>query len=187
MAKINYQILEGNFSIVNKRIASILLIEFAEQIILGNTFLPSAVYFDTDFAADEGNIPFVSVNWLDFENKDDSKGFSDNTNKYFIDIKAVGYETTKKIIAIVRTILKSMQYDKLDFDYGIVAEVKVTNAGINFEESLRDSQGTISGGVNYQCTVTESNDAPVSTPLTDSIYESAINETDKKLTLQQIY
>jgi len=187
MAKIEYQIGEGNFSIVMKRIAAILLLEFTEQINQGNTFLPTEIYFDTDFAADEGNIPYVAVNWLEFSNQSDARGISTNTNKFFIDIKAVGYDTTKKIIAIVRTILKSQQYVKLDFDYGIISDTNVIAAGVSFEEKLRDSQGVISGGLTFECLITENNDSPVPTPLTDSIYESAINESDKKITLKQNY
>lgn len=187
MGKIKYQIGEGNYSIVMKRIAAILLFEFAEQITLGNTYLPTEIYFDTDFAADEGNIPFVAVNWTEFENVSDARGISTNSNKYFIDVKAVGYETTKKIIAVIRTILKSQQYVKLDFDYGIVSGCNVIVAGVSFEEKLRGSQGVISGGLTFECLVTENNDAPVSTPLTDSVYESLINESDKKITLIQNY
>ena len=187
MAKINYQIGEANFSIVMKRIAAILLLEFAEQINQGNAYLPTEIYFDTDFAADEGNIPFVAVNWLEFENESDARAISTNKNKYFIDVKAVGYETTKKIIAAIRTILKSEQYVKLDFDYGIVSDTNVIAAGISFEEKLRGSQGTISGGLTFECLVTENNDKTVSIPLVDSVYESAINESDKKITLIQNY
>ena len=102
-------------------------------------------------------------------------------------MKAVGYEVTRNIIAIIRTILKSQQYVKLDFDYGIVSNTKVMSAGINFEESLRDSQGVISGGLTYECLVLENNDEPVPTTLTDSIYVSLINESDKSITLKQNY
>lgn len=187
MAKINYQIGEGNFSLVMKRIAAILLLEFTEQIAQGNTFLPDIIYFDTDFTPDEGDIPFVSVNWQDFENTSDARGISINMNKFLIDVKAVGYDVTRKIIAIIRTILKSEQYVKLDFDYGIVSNTNVIAAGNTFEKELRDSQGAISGGVMFECLVTENNDEPVPQPLTESIYVSAINESNKSITLHENY
>lgn len=187
MAKINYQIGEGNFSIVMQRIAAILLLEFNNQITLGNTFLPSIIYYDTDYSVDEGNIPFVSVNWMNFDNVSDARGVSSNLNHYFIDVKAAGYEVTRKIISIIRTILKSEQYLKLDFDYGIISETNILKAGVSFEENLNDSQGVISGGLTYQCLVQENNDEPVPTPLNDSIYISEINESGKFITLTQNY
>lgn len=187
MAKINYQIGEGNFSLVMKRIAAILLLEFTQQIVEGNTFLPTIIYFDTDYTPDEGNIPFVSVNWQDFENTSDARAISTNMNKYFIDVKAVGYDVNRKIIAIIRTILKSMQYVKLDFDYAIVSNTNVIAAGNTFEKELRDSQGVISGGVMYECLVTENNDEPVPQPLNESVYISAINESNKSITLNENY
>jgi hypothetical protein len=187
MAKINYQIGEGNFSVVLTRIAAILLIEFANQITLGNTFLPSEIYKDTDFSADEGNMPYVAVNWMDFDSKEDTRAASGNTCGYFIDVKSKGYDTTRKIIAIIRTILKSEQYIRLDLDYGIISETNILSAGVTFEEKLRDSQGIVSGGLKYQGLVYEINDKPVSTPLNESQYEQLINESDKKITLKQIY
>ena len=69
MSKIDYQIGEGVYSSVMTRIASILAVEFAAQVLLGNTFLPSSVSFDTESSVNESDIPFVSVNWMNFETK----------------------------------------------------------------------------------------------------------------------
>lgn len=188
MAKINYQIQEGNFSIVNTRIAEILLLEFANQKAnYSADFLPDKVYIDPFYSVDEGNIPFVSCNWINFESSEDGRAISTNLNEFFIDVKAIGYENFNKIIAIIRTILKSEQYIKLDFDYGIVSDTNIVSAGVNFEESLRDSQGVISGGLRFQCKITENNDKPVPQPLNESEYNSEVDESGKFLTLKSIY
>jgi len=73
MSKINYKIDEGVFSLVMKEIAAILLIEFTEQINLGNTFLPSEISYDTTSSVNEGDLPFVSVNWAKFDNRLDGR------------------------------------------------------------------------------------------------------------------
>lgn len=187
MAKINYQIGEGVFSTVMLRIRDILLIEFTEQINLGNTFLPDIIYFDTDFTADEGNIPWVSVNWLDFDNLGDNRGSSTNLCRYFIDVKAEGYANVRKIVSVIRTILKSMQYDKLDFAEGVISETNITSSGVSFEPELKSSQGVVSGGLTYQCKVLEPNDRPVPDPLNESEYVSQINETNKSITIKSNY
>jgi len=187
MAKIDYKIEEDNFSIVLKRIADILLVEFCEQVIKGNDFLPEEIYYDTDYTPDEGNIPWVAVNWLNYTNSVENRSSSQNKNRYFIDVKAVSYETVRKIISVIRKILKSEQYILLDFPYGIVSETSISEAGVSFETHLRDSQGAISAGLNFECNVFESNDIPVSTDLNQTTYESIINESDKKLTLKNIY
>ena len=125
MSKIAYKIGEGKFSEVMVRLASILALEFASQVTLGNTFLPSSVSYDTQSSVNEGDIPFVSVNWLKFDNKDDYRKVQSNTNDFFIDVKAKGYDNVRKIIAVVRTILKSEQYITLDYDLGFISEKKL--------------------------------------------------------------
>lgn len=187
MAKIAYKIGEGQFSLVMKKIAAILLVEFAAQIVLENDFLPTSVSYDTEGSVNEGDIPFVSVNWLKFDNKDDYRQLQSNTNHFFIDVKAKGYDTVRKIIAVIRTILKSEQYILLDFDPGFISETNIISAGVTFEESNKDSQGIISGGLTYQCLINEDNDSPVSTEFNETLYELSINETDKILTLKNKY
>lgn len=187
MSKIDYQIGEANFSIVTKRIGQILADEFAAQISLGNTFLPSVIYFDTNYAADEGNIPWIGINWLEFENNIDSRADSQNLNKYFIDVKAKGYDNFNKIISVIRTILKSQQYITLDFNLGLISDTNISGAGVNFEESMRDSQDVVSGGVSFQCMIVEPNDKPIPLELNDSEYQSEINESGKFITLQTNY
>jgi hypothetical protein len=185
MSKIAYQIGEGKFSEVMVRIASILTIEFAGQINLGNTFLPSVINYDTENSVNEGDIPFVSVNWLKFDNQDDYRQVQSNMNKFFIDVKAKGYDTVRKIIAVIRTILKSEQYLTLDYDLGFISETNIISAGVSFEDMNRDSQGVISGGLTYQCLINEDNDSPVSTNLNETYYNLIIK--DKTITLTNIY
>ncbi len=187
MSKIDYKIEEDNFSKIPKMIAEILLVEFCKQIELKNDFLPNEVYYDTDYTPDEGNIPWVAVNWLNYDNTIDNRASSQNLNRYFIDVKNTSYETVRKTISVIRKILKSEHYITLDFVDGIISNTNIIEAGVSFEEQLRDSQGTISGGVTYQCNVFETNDVPEGTPLVQSTYESVINESDKKLTLKNIY
>lgn len=186
MSKIGYQIGEDNFSLVLKEIASILVVEFARQIELGNTFLPESVSYDTDFAVNEGDTPFVSVNWLKFDNTDDYRELSQNNNQYFIDIKAKGYDVVRSIISVVRKILKSEQYITLNFVPGIISNTNIVSAGVSFETHNRSSQGTISGGVTFQCNVVESNDKPVGVLLDQSNYDLMLDQ-DKVLTLKQVY
>src|SRR6056297_3546929 len=121
MSKIDYKIGEGRFSLVMKRIASILVTEFAEQIELGNDFLPSSVTYDKAEGVSEGDIPFVGVTWMKFDNQSDYREQQLNENSFFIDVKAQSYDTVRKIIAIIRTILKSQQYILLDFGFGVVS------------------------------------------------------------------
>lgn len=185
MSKIAYQIGEGKFSEVMVRIASILATEFAAQVILGNTFLPSSISYDTESSVNEGDIPFVSVNWLNFDNRDDYRQLQSNTNNFFIDVKAKGYDTVRKIIAVVRTILKSEQYITLDYDLGFISETNIVSAGVTFEEMNRDSQGIISGGLTYRCLINEDNDSPVSTDLNETLYNLTIE--NKTITLKNIY
>lgn len=187
MAKITYKIGEGVYSQVMKRIASILLVEFAKQITLGNTFLPTSVSYDNANAVSEGDIPYVSVNWLKFDNVDDFRVQQTNRNNFFIDVKAVSYDTVRKIIAVIRTILKSNQYITLDYAFGTVSETNITSAGINFEDINRDSQNVISGGLTYQCLIVEPNDGYESTALNESNYDLLIEETEKVLTIKQEY
>lgn len=185
MSKIDYKIGEGRFSEVMVRIASILTIEFAAQVILGNDFLPSSIRFDTQSSVNEGDIPFVSVNWLKFDNKDDYRLVQSNTNNFFIDVKAKGYDNVRKIIAVIRTILKSEQYITLDYDLGFISETNITSAGVTLEEMNRDSQGVISGGLTYQCLINEVNDSPVPTAISETEYELDIE--NKTITLKNIY
>lgn len=187
MAKINYKIGGGNIEAVQQRIASILQDEFENQIILLNSFLPDIVYFDTDFAPDEGNIPWVAVNFLSFEENSDARSQTQYTCKFFIDVKAVGYQNLRKIIAVIRTILKSMQYLILDFDYGTISDASIISGGISFQESNIDSQGVCSGGLTFQCNIIEENDQAIPTALNSSNYESPINETDKSISLNENY
>lgn len=187
MAKINYQIGAGLFSDIQTRIATILLDEFTNQISLGNTFLPNIIYFDTDYAPDEGNIPWVAVNWLDLEVREDARASSSNLCRYFIDVKGVGYDTVRKIIAVIRTILKSMQYLTLDYPPGSISDTNILTAGITYQENRIDSQGVVSGGLTFQCLVLEQNDQGVPTALNGSDYELPINMTDKSITLIENY
>ncbi len=184
MSKIDYKIGEGRFSLVMKRIASILVAEFAEQIKLGNDFLPSSVTYDKAEGVSEGDIPFVGVTWMKFDNQSDYREQQLNENSFFIDVKAQSYDTVRKIIAIIRTILKSQQYILLDFDFGVVSETKITSAGVNFEDMNRSSQDIISGGLTFQCQINEPNDNGSGTDLEESWYELNINETEKVLTLK---
>lgn len=186
MAKINYQIGEGNFSLVMKRIASILLVEFANQITLGNTFLPDEVCYDTSSAASEGDIPFVAVNWMKLDSTIDARNSSQNENVYFIDVKAVGYDNVRKIIAVIRTILKDQQYVILDFPYGTVSDVNIISAGIDLEERNRGSQDTINGGVQIKCNVLETNPPMEGIEIQETDYELQINDSDKILKLTNI-
>lgn len=183
MSKIAYQIGDGKFSEVLVRIASILTTEFAEQVVLGNTFLPSNIHYDTDYAVDEGNIPWVSVNWMKFDNKDDYRGGQDNLNHFYIDVKAAGYTNVRKIINVIRTILKSQQYITLDYDFGFLSNTNIISAGVNFEEMNRGSQGVISGGLTYECLISEPNDSPVEQDHNDTLYDLEI--TDKTITIKQ--
>jgi len=187
MAEINYQIGEGNFSLVLKKIAAILLIEFANQITLGNNFLPSSVGYDNSSSVNEGDIPFVSVNWLKFDNSADHRTYQSNMCQFFIDVKAIGYDNVRKIIAVIRTILKSEQYILLSYTNGMISETNIVSAGVTFEEGNRSSQDVISGGLTYQCLVNETNPSPVSTEIDSTLYELGINDTDKILTLENNY
>ena len=183
-AKIANKIGEGVFSSVMTRIASILEVEFAAQVILGNAFLPSSVSYDTESSVNE-DVPFVSVNWMKFDNQDDYREQQANLNSFFIDVKAKGYDNVRKIIAVIRTILKSEQYIYLDFNPGVISQTNVISAGVTFENMNRDSQGVISGGLTFQCLVNEPNDSPVLLDLNETLYELTIS--NKKITLENIY
>ncbi len=182
MSKIAYKIGEGLFSEVMVRIASILAVEFAEQIVLLNTFLPSSVSYDTENSVNEGDVPFVSVNWLNFENLDDYREHQSNMNSFFINVKAIGYDNVRKIIAVIRTILKSEQYITLDFPLGYISETNIVSAGVTFEDSNTNSQGIISGGLTYKCIINESNDSPVAVDLAEATYNLII--TNKTITFK---
>ena len=187
MANINYKIQPSNLSLVADRLTSVLTIEFANQVVLGNDFLPDKIYYDTDYGTDPGNIPYVAVNWLDFNNKISELSNHQNICKYFIDVKGVGYDVVRKIIEVVRTILMSLQYEKLEFDYGIMSDRNIINAGIDYENDLRSSQGVVSGGLMYECLVLETNDQPVPIDLDESVYTQLINRTDKYFEYKEEY
>jgi len=187
MAEIGYKIGEGVFSQVMKSIATILTTEYVAQIALGNTFLPTSAGYDNIGAVNEDEYPYVSVDWLKFDNRDDFRNNQANINNFYIDVKAIGVDNVRKIIAVTRTILKAKQYIILNFASGVISDTNIINAGITFEESNRSSQGVISGGLTFQCLVNEINPSPTSTELNETLYESSINETDKIITLKNEY
>ena len=187
MSKITTKIEAGNTEIVLKRIAAILLTEFTAQKILGNDFLPDDVFYDTDYSVDEGSIPFVSVNWINSTNIDNYRTVRNDNNMFFIDIKAVGIDVCRKIINIVSVILSAEQYIILDFDTRFISNTGITDSGIDFENMNRNSQGVVSGGVNYSCWINNVNLLNTGEPLTTSEYISEINESGKKLTWKTTY
>ena len=187
MSKINYQITESNSSLVLKRIAQILTLEFNAQIALGNTFLPTKCCYDLAESVNEGDLPFVSVSWLKFESNIDEMANSQYLNHYYIDVKCIGYDVVRKTIAIIRKILKSQQYYILDFPYGIISETTILEAGITQEETNRSTQNAISGGLLFRCNVLETNDEPVPVDINSTIYESLLADTGESFTLKNNY
>lgn len=178
MSKINYKIEEGTFSLVMKEIAAILLIEFTNQITLGNNFLPSEISYDTSSAVNEGDLPFVSVNWAKFDNKLDARAHSENLNDYYIDIKAVGQDNVRKIIAVIRSILKHQEYLTLGFEYGVISDTNITTSGIDLESIAmnKDSQGTVTGGVWYRANVVEQNPSTQGIQIKTTNYDLAVDD-----------
>ncbi len=154
MPNINYQISEGYFSIIERQIASILALEFANQITLGNTFLPSSVGYGQDAAINESEIPFVSVYFMKTDSDLEASNRNDYPTDYFIDVKALGRENCEKIINVVRHVLKSRYYVNLEIN-GVVSRTKVREYGVTFEENLRGSDGTIGGGLTFRVHINE--------------------------------
>jgi len=110
---------------------------------------------------------------------------SENLNDYFIDIKAIGQDNVRKIIAVVRSILKYQEYLTLGFEPGVISDTNITTAGIDMESIAmnKDSQGTVTGGVWYRANVVENNPSPDGIVIQTTNYDLLVdNEKTLRLT-----
>lgn len=141
MSKIKNQIGEARADIINDEITAILATEFAEQINLGNTFLPSGVNTDYIQAPASGEVPFVGVMYMSSRANSDFQNQSDVTSQYFIECKGKDYTEAKKIKEVVRAILMNAEYRTLGLPatFGIKG-VSVQNIEMTIFESRKSSQ-----------------------------------------------
>ena len=146
MSKIKNQIGESRADIINNEITAILAIEFAEQIVLGNSFLPAQVATDYIEAPGSADIPFVGVMYMSSKTEADFQNQSDVTSQYFIECKGKNYTDTKKMKEVVRAILMNSEYRTLGLPptFGIKG-VSVRNIEMTIFESRRSSQDNTTG------------------------------------------
>jgi hypothetical protein len=161
MSKINHLIGQANFQIVEIQLAAILQDEFIKQNELqeiqspGSSFLPETVYFGFTRVVNEGDLPFVAVNWTQERGVLESGESLHYSDSYFIDVKAVSRTVCAKIINAVRHILKSNYYRSLDLPSGMISRTGIDNLGIDFEVKTTGAQGTESGGINFGVDINE--------------------------------
>jgi hypothetical protein len=145
------QIGESRAGQIMHRIADILLLEFVNQISLGNTFLPTEISADYAHAVDAGSMPFVGVMYSDSDYPNEAQSQSDAVSKYVIECKANTYAEARKISEVVRAILKNSQYNRLllPLDFGIKG-TKVTQRTMSIFEQRRAAQDSTTSYVVFE-------------------------------------
>lgn len=135
---------ESRAATIMYKIADILAMEFANQIALGNTFLPDTVDVDYIHATDAAKMPFVGVMYSDSEYQNEAQSQSQAISKYVIECKANSYSDARKIAEVVRAILKNSQYNTLELpsNFGIMGTQVNTISMTIFEQRMSTQNNT---------------------------------------------
>lgn len=152
MSKIKLKIEESRASIINAEIAAILTLEFAQQIILLNTFLPTQV--DTDYinAIDSANLPFVGVLYSGSKTDSDFQNQSQVTSQYLIECKGKTYTVARRISEVVRAILMNSEYRTLGLAPQAIGVLgtSVNSRDMSIFENRKSSQDDITAYVVFE-------------------------------------
>ncbi len=166
MSKITAQIGESRAALINNEIAAILAIEFAQQIILGNLFLPTGVAADYINAVDSADIPFVGVMYSKTNSNAEFVSQSQVLSQYIIECKGKTYYNSRRISEVVRAILMNSEYRTLGLPatFGISGTV-VTSRDMSIFENRKTSQNDTTAYVVYEVRHYETTEKVTGIPL----------------------
>lgn len=166
MSKIKEQIPESRAAIINREIGAILALEFAEQIVLGNIFLPSEVAVDYIHAVDSANCPFVGVMYSKTSSKGEFVSQSQVTSQYIIECKGKNATDARRISEVVRAILMNAEYRTLGLapTFGI-SGVSVSDLDMTIFENRRSSQDDTTAYIVFDVRHYETTEKVIGIPL----------------------
>lgn len=180
MSKIKNQIGESRAGVIMSYIATVLALEFAEQKVLGNTFLPDQIASDYIAAPGSGDVPFVGVMYSSTKTNADYQNQSDVKSQYIIECKGLNYTDSRRMSEVVRAILMNAEYRTLGLpnNFGIKG-TSVLSRDMTIFDNRRSTQDNTTAYVVFEVSHYETTEKVEGIPLVlDSV---TANRGDKFL------
>lgn len=166
-AKLNYIIPSQRFELIRDRIAQILVLELANQKLLtSNDLFDAVVWIERFIAFDKEDLPAINVYLSDANYDNQTPITARGKNTYNIDIHTSakhenGIDGDKlatfklhKLAGVIRTILESPDYLRLDFENGIIQNTEIVSLNIGTPNES-DGCHSITGRLVFTATANE--------------------------------
>lgn len=197
MAKITQIIQPQMYELIRDRIASILAIELANQVALGGYALcNSVVWVERTVPFDKTELPAINVYYRSSNYADQTPITSKGDNIYKIDVYTSskhkdGIDGDKlssikcqRLLGIIRAILESPHYIRLDFS-SYIAHTNVSEISIG-EAKDQDTTQIVAGQLTLSVTATETVEQIQPSELNEYLTYVTLGETDKGYFYKQI-